>query len=407
MTTPLSAPVTYQQALAMATESIAAQKLPTPATDRAVAITAVTADSIAAARDRASAHAKAAIGTLWASVTPYNEQQVTDFAAQAARIMLAAQAAAARAAAVGQSQQLLALGIKTPATQTVQADVRAPSAVIRAGRLVLQRAASTVDYEGSDAAAKVSMQAMGTLGIFKRPAAVFRYAASTGSKDPAAQAVQRIGSLVDDNLMLAQRLAQQQILVQAVVDLDTGRTRSGPKIIGYRRIIHPELSRGGTCGMCIVAADRIYHVAELMPIHANCHCGTAAVTEDYDPADDLNAVDLGQLYKDAGGTSGAHLKRTRYKVDQHGELGPVLVPAAKYKPRTTKSKVRVGGTALQSDQPAQADVAKHQIGVLEANLAKMRDEGVSEDSPKIAYHNQLIAKLRDQVANVSFRRSGG
>ena len=60
------------------------------------------------------------------------------------------------------------------------------------------------------------------------------------------------------------------------------------------------------------------------------------MTEDYDPADELNAVDLSQLYRDSGGTSGAHLKRTRYQVDEHGELGPVLVPKAKYKPRTAK-----------------------------------------------------------------------
>jgi hypothetical protein len=147
----------------------------------------------------------------------------------------------------------------------------------------------------------------------------------------------------------------------------------------------------------IAASDRIYHVGQLLPIHGNCKCTIAAVTEDYDPADDLNAIDLNQLYKDSGGTSGAHLKRTRYQVDEHGELGPVLVPKAKYKPRSQKSKVRVGGTALLSDQPARADVAKHQIGVLEANLAKMRAEGVSDDSSKVAYHLKLIAKLRKQL----------
>jgi hypothetical protein len=131
---------------------------------------------------------------------------------------------------------------------------------------------------------------------------------------------------------------------------------------------------------------------------SNCKCTIAAVTEDYDPADDLNTVDLNALYKDAGGNSVAHLKRTRYQVDEHGELGPTLVPKSKYKPRTTKSKVRVGGNASLEDQPAQADVAKHQIGVLEANLAKMRSEGVSDDSSKVAYHLKLIAKLRTQLA---------
>lgn len=49
----------------------------------------------------------------------------------------------------------------------------------------------------------------------------------------------RIDTPIDDNLMLAQRIAQQKVLAKAV-DLD----RPDVKILGYRRIIHSELSRG-------------------------------------------------------------------------------------------------------------------------------------------------------------------
>lgn len=399
MSAPLSPPITYQQALEQAAAQIAQLKAPKSPAENAVVATAAAANTIIAARERASEHAKKALHQLWLAVNPYDETAVAAFAAQAARIMQAAQEAAAKAAAVGQAHQLAAVGVKAPAVQSVPLDVRAPAAVIKKGLLVLRQFAVSVDY--AESSAKVSTEDMSTQSVFKRPAAVYRYAKSQGATDVQAQALasQRIDDLIDDNLMLAQRLAQQQVLAAAAepADLD-GPPKAKTKIIGYRRVIHPELSYGGTCGMCIAASDRIYHVAELMPIHAHCKCTIAAITEDYDPADDLNAVDLNQLYKDAGGTSVAHLKRTRYKVDQHGELGPTLVPKSKYKPQTTKSKVRVGGTALLDDQPAQAEVAKQQLRVMEENLARLRSEGEPEDSSKVQYHEKLIAKLRKQAS---------
>lgn len=394
MTAP--APATYEQALAAA-EAIVAAHAATNADP--VQVVSTTADQLGSVRDRSAAWAKAAIQHLWLAVNPYNDKAVQAFAEQAAGLMESAQTAVARVSAAGQSQQLAAAGIAVQSAPSNPLNVRAPAAVVRKGQLVLHQATSTVDYAGPGADVHVSKADMTTAGVFTRPAEVFRYATSQGDIDAAAQASQRIDSLIDDNLMLSQRLAQQQVLVAAVTDLDTGKTRSGPKVIGYRRVIHPERSRGGTCGMCIAAADRIYHVGQLMPLHHLCHCTIAAVTEDFDPADDLNAVDLNQLYKEAGGTSVAHLKRTRYQVDEHGELGPTLVPKSKYRPQTTGSKRRAGGTSLLEDQPPQAVVAKQQLSVLEANLAKMRADGVGEDSSKIAYHLKLIAKLRKQLAD--------
>lgn len=398
MSTPLSAPITYQQALALAAEAVAAQKSPTPTAEHALAVTAVTADSIIAARDRASAHAKQAIGKLWATVNPYSDRDVSAFAGQAARVMIAAQSAAARAAAVGQSQQLLAVGVKVPAIQTVPVDVRAKGAALVGGKLILHRPTVTVQYAG-EGSAKVTAADMTTAAVFQRPAQTYRYVQSQGGTDANQQSVQRIDGLVEDNLMLAQRLAQHQVIAAAAGSVDLDRRAVTTKIIGYRRVIHPELSRGGTCGMCIAASDRLYNVAQLLPIHAHCKCTIAVVTEDYDPADDLNAVDLNQLYRDSGGTSGAHLKRTRYQVDEHGELGPVLVPKAKYKPRTTKSKVRAGGTGLIDGKPeTPKDVAARHLPQLRASLADLRRRGVSEDSPQIAYHEQQIARFVKLVA---------
>lgn len=84
----------------------------------------------------------------------------------------------------------------------------------------------------------------------------------------------------------------------------------------YRRIIHPELSKTGTCGLCVVAADRVYSIAALMPLHGNCHCTVLPIVGDNDPGLRLNDDDLKRIYKEAGGTASAKLRQTR-RADPH------------------------------------------------------------------------------------------
>ncbi|MCW2674798.1 MAG: conserved hypothetical phage protein [Frankiales bacterium] len=97
------------------------------------------------------------------------------------------------------------------------------------------------------------------------------------------------------------------------------------KVAGFRRVLHPELSKFGSCGLCIVASTRIYNRDRLMPLHDRCHCGVLPVLEGDDPGDILNSQDIGALYSQAGGqTSREALKKVRVVVHDHGELGPVL-----------------------------------------------------------------------------------
>lgn len=391
MTAP-TAPLSYDQAVLAAAAIHAAQAA---AVTDPVATLAATAEQIAAARDKSAAWAKGQIRRLWASVNPYNAAQVLAFSKQAAALMDSAQTAAGRVAAVGQAQQLAAAGIVVSPSPSLPIDVRAAGAEVKKGQLVLHQATSSVDYDGADRSVKVSKADMSTQGVFMRPAAVYRYAVSTDTPhaDAVALAGQRIDDLVDDNLMLSQRLAQQQVLVQAV-DLDTGKTKSGPRVVGYRRVIHPEKSKGGSCGMCIAASDRIYHVAELLPIHTHCWCTVAAITEDHDPADDLNAVDLKQLYAHAGGNTVAHLKRTRYQVDEHGELGPVLVPQKAYRGAGYKGRGGKTGTpSAKAESPA--DVARRNLPTFKATLDRLRAENNPADAPKIAYLERMVAKFSD------------
>lgn len=97
------------------------------------------------------------------------------------------------------------------------------------------------------------------------------------------------------------------------------------KITGYRRIIHPELSKSGTCGLCVVAADRVYKKEDLAALHDNCECTVLPVVGAVDPGLALNQDDLRKLYAAGGGTSAQYLKTIRVKTLTNGELGPILV----------------------------------------------------------------------------------
>lgn len=150
---------------------------------------------------------------------------------------------------------------------------------------------------------------------YMRPFNQYRYIMS--KYDDITQAssamVQRAESLVDTDLNLASRQSVKDTL------------ESTKQVTGYRRIVHPELSRGGSCGLCVIAADRTYNKSELMPIHDRCKCTVLPITKKSDPGLQLNAEQLQAFYDAAGGsTEGADLKRVRAKTSFHGEIGPVL-----------------------------------------------------------------------------------
>lgn len=108
----------------------------------------------------------------------------------------------------------------------------------------------------------------------------------------------------------------------------------GEKVIGWRRVVRPELSMHGSCGLCVVAASQWYTKFDLQAIHHLCKCITLPVTKSSDPGLRWNAEDfrrnLNEIYGAAGGTtSGKKLKQIRVAVREHGELGPMLTYSAK------------------------------------------------------------------------------
>ncbi len=163
---------------------------------------------------------------------------------------------------------------------------------------------------------------------YGRIADQYRYGVVGNGDTPTAalqKALVRVAAVAETDMTLAMREQVRRTL---------GNIRG---VTGFRRILRPELSETGPCGLCVVAADRTYKVEHLMPLHDRCCCEVLPVVGDFDPGLNLNASDLRRIYEEAGGTGGevrrggrrhsAALKKVRVALGEHGELGPVLFDA--------------------------------------------------------------------------------
>lgn len=355
-----------------------------------VAQTAATVLAQAAITQGVSDATTAAITALWRQVDPYKPAQVAQFAAQAGRLIVNSQKTVANIAVASQLTQLRAQGVNVDFPVTIPDNVRGKSVTFGPRTPTIHQAPKkVVDYdEGGEQKIPKADAEPGKL--FERAAETYRYEKSTGADDTAAneRAEARISKLVDGNIILAQRLAEQQTLSRA--------QRMDKRVIGYRRVIHPELSKGGVCGLCVAASDHKYRIEDLKPIHQRCNCGVAPITRSEDPGHTLNREGLTQLYTDAGGsTAGRALKRLRYELVDHDELGPMLV-------RTKGDKVPYYNAANPAPKPApvetKADIAKRLLPGLEKSLANLRTQGLPDDSPQISYHLKQIDRLQGDLA---------
>lgn len=152
--------------------------------------------------------------------------------------------------------------------------------------------------------------------VWERPVSEYRNARNKGDSHQEAmlKTLARVRQLADADVRMANRERAARVYEAA----------SPQGVIGYRRIIHPELSRTGTCGLCLVAADRLYSTKELYPLHDNCKCETLPVTNTSDPGLKLNRDDLDYIYSVAGGNTASKLSNTRIAEYVSGERGPTL-----------------------------------------------------------------------------------
>lgn len=216
-------------------------------------------------------------------------------------------------------------------------------------------------------------------GVYGRLADQYRYEVAMAT--PPEVAIQHVAKRAE---LLARTDIDLAFRAQVPASLDVKR------VTGYRRVIHPELSKGGTCGLCIAASDRTYARESLMPLHGRCECSVLPVIGDNDPAHAMNQTDLNKLYNDAGSTAAADLKRTRYDVHDHSELGPTL---------TLKGDSWRSKRAVDDDTGKPITVtpekARSLIAAFEASNAKAA--GNPALAKMVDFNNSRIADLRDQL----------
>lgn len=139
-----------------------------------------------------------------------------------------------------------------------------------------------------------ALRGVDPLEEWTRPTVTARVAISEGSEFDAAMALgrHRATTLALTDSALAQRAA-----IVAVGSL------------AYRRTL-----TGDSCELCQTEALSQYRSGSLMPIHDHCDCGVAPI---------VGAVDAGLALNMARPATAAKARVTR-----HGELGPILEPAA-------------------------------------------------------------------------------
>ncbi|WP_213816235.1 hypothetical protein [Glaciihabitans sp. dw_435] len=152
--------------------------------------------------------------------------------------------------------------------------------------------------------------------VYSRPATQFVFARRSGlTFDESMDAfTKRMTEVATQDVKLADREESLRIF------------QADPLVNRWRRVIHPELSKSGTCGLCVVAAQRVYTTDDLMQMHGpSCNCTTMGIVAGDDPGYRLNDADLKKIYATAGSTAAADLQNVRISIEEHGELGPVLI----------------------------------------------------------------------------------
>ncbi|MFG3710897.1 hypothetical protein [Micromonospora sp. NPDC047730] len=236
--------------------------------------------------------------------------------------------------------------------------------------------------------------------VYSRIAAEYRYQVSTGvTKEKAKKAaLDRAETIAKTDIALAAREQEHEFFTQ----LDDR------EIIGWRRILRPELSKSKlSCGLCVVAADRLYHREHLKEIHANCNCAVLPVRRTADPGLQLNDEDLQRLYKAAGSTGGGKrqfgaLKYVRVVVTEDGELGPIVAEA----PDTLKrgrSRRRTAKQAARAQRRYRVLPPEERLPGLERYAADLRRRylaGEQNLALAIEHADRLIDDVRGQLARV-------
>lgn len=254
--------------------------------------------------------AEGRLDRLLREVNPWDGRSVQQFVEAAVQVSIAAQAQVVSLTTATQLAYLKDQGVELDFAAEVPDEVR----LYNPDRVSVYAKPRVVTVDGE------RVDRLPVDEVFNRPARDFRRSMKEEGDEAKALAIasDRAKILLRTNVALAEREATRQVLTEA--------RRSSGLVVGYRRIIHPEASESGVCGLCVAASDRMYSIENLKPLHDHCKCDVLPVTKENDPGQELNAQDLERLYDLAGGTSAKKLAKVNFQIEDHGELGPILVP---------------------------------------------------------------------------------
>lgn len=149
--------------------------------------------------------------------------------------------------------------------------------------------------------------------------------------------------------------------------LELRKDRAPERVIGYRRVPHPELSEGGVCGLCVLASMNIYKSARLKNLHPGCKCTVVEITPTNDPGGAINESELSELYSMIGGADGKAAHKVRFRKGPDGKLVRYADPKQR-KPENDPDEV---GRRRRSQRPERSkEDVDRRIAVVEAEIAK-------------------------------------
>lgn len=318
---------------------------------------------------------------LWRDTDPFDGDAVELFSRAAAEVSVRTQRAVVDSTAWVKRGSAEALGLDTGFVPNVPDDVR-----VFNPDYPMKYADPSVIIIGGEESLRVP-----TYEVFNRPARelrreIRRLEAEEDAFDPVVvqeRAVKRVRDAVSMNATLAQRDTEMQY-IEDIAE----RNRN---VIGYRRVIHPERSLGGVCGLCLAASQRLYSRKDLKEIHFRCKCTVMEALKNVDPGFALNRQDLLNLYGLAGGTGADKLKQVRYRVSENGELGPVLKPA---KGQTVEQFVSVPDIVDLDEVQRERKLAEIHLPKFEQRLQELLDKGLPRDAGPVQYHERMIKKFK-------------
>lgn len=183
-------------------------------------------------------------------------------------------------------------------------------------RSYVELADGPLDVDGldpADDAAGARGGGVTPIDVYRRPVVVARTAIASGQSFGAAIAAgrARASTLANDDVVLAQRSGTSRAM-----------DRAGDRVVGYRRV-----PRRGACSLCLAASTQRYRKRDLLPRHTRCHCGVLPLVGTRDPGRILEPELLAELKAASKRDDWWADSRLKAVVEDHGELGPVLVHA--------------------------------------------------------------------------------